>query len=164
MRTIRDEVAFGVSILFNNIGTYMSDIDAFTAIGNAGYCIIEVKLAGTFRRNGQPKAFEKLVRSSGKDKPTVLVVAEHAETMGAPVDLATCKVHSLYVVTPEHGHDRWSAADYDLASFTVNDFLAAFHFLLGQPFEDRLGSDVPFYLEDSDSPFVALDNLRCLNP
>jgi len=160
MRTIRSEAAFGVSILFNNIGCYMSDIDAFTAIGNAGYCIIEAKLEGTFKRNGQTKAFEKLVTSSGKD----MVIAEHHDTMGDPIDLAKCKVHSLFVVTPDHGHDRWSAIDYDLEDFTVNDFLAAYHFVLGQPYRDKLGSDVPFYLEDNDSPFVALDNLRCLNP
>lgn len=160
---IENEDYFRQRLLFGNIGFHMTDIDAFTAIGKKGFCFIEAKTEDKWRLNGQISAIVSAVHSMGKDKPTVLVIAEHPEPFEPEdTDLATCSVHSIYVMTPGGVPERWIAHEHELGDFNVNDFLAAYFFLLGVPYKTVLPTDTPKLLRDEGSPFVVTENLSAL--
>lgn len=163
MQTIGNQRAFRQRIIFLELGVKMTDIDGYYDVNGKGYIFVEVKACGAKVSPPQKKAFTNLTKSCGKDKPAMLVVAEHSTPWEDDVNLATCEVRSLSVVVPALGElEEWRADDFDLGSFNVNDAFAAFHFLVGQPYNAVLPTDTENLFNLNDSPFVALDSFQSL--
>jgi hypothetical protein len=160
---IGNEAAFRQRVIFLDMGVPMTDIDSYRDVNDKGFIFVEVKADGVSLWPTQRRAFTRLIKSCGLDKPSMLIIADHTHPYEEDINLATCEVRSVHVVVPQLRElEEWRAEDYCLGEFNVNDAYAAFHYVLGEPYNAVLPTDVPFFFNEDDSPFVALDSFQAL--
>jgi len=138
---IGNEAAFRQRLIFLDMGVPMSDIDSYRDVNDKGFLFVEVKSDGV----------------------SLWPAQRRAHPYSEDINLATCEVRSVHVVVPQLKElEEWRAEDYCLGEFNVNDAFAAFHYLLKEPYNAVLPTDVPFFFNEDDSPFVALDSFQTL--